>query len=380
MRRSLLLLSASGLAAGLAGQGTFVVPSKAINNQPGAVWYDNAPQSYPLWGTSSSSTNARVQYLYDVVDIPIAAGNLTAVDVRAPVGYSLLASTFQTTIDVSMGPNSPTQASRTFASNHGVATATVFSGALNMPAASNGPWPRPWQTIPFSQPAAYVASAGQSLVIDFQTTSSSSQRSWSVEGMRAEYGRSTSEHYQSNCLNSGGNRSGGWGWSPSGLVPGGSFYLSLSGYPQNTPSLAANALFFGLQGQGAQFGAFTTPFPITNLGLPAPAGCDWSIGILGGAGYAMTYRSLSSSAQLEFPSGFVFPNTPSIAGMNFYTQNIALDVDPVGGPSLFPSIAIQWLIGTGNTIPCARVSSISSTRPTTGSVSASEAAVLQFTY
>lgn len=296
------------------------------------------------------------------------------------MGYRNSASTFQTTIELSVGPNSPQNASRTFASNHGPSPSTVFSGGLNMPVESSGSWPRPWVTIPFSQPVGYVQTAGQSLVIDFLTTASSSQSGWALEGMRAEYGNSGVEHYQRNCMNSGGSPSGGWGWQPSGLVPGGTFYLSLSGYPTNTPSLATNALFFGLQGLGAQIGPFTTPFALANLGLPSQPSCEWAIELFGGVGYPMNYRQFTTSANLELTSGFRFPNTPSIAGTNIYTQNIALDLDPVAGPVLFPSIAIEWLIGTGNTIPASRVATLGSSTPTSGSVAASEAAVLRFVH
>jgi hypothetical protein len=382
MRTTLLPISLVGLAALAPAQNSFVVPSKAQNNQPGAVWYDSAPQSYPLWGTTSTSTFGRVQYLYDVGDIGLGGGLLQGMDVRPPTGYTMAAATYQTTIVVSMGPNGPTQASSVFGNNHGANPVTVFSGALNMPADPNAPWPRTWQPIPFSQPVPYIPAAGPSLVVEFQTSSSSTGRGWTLEGIRAELGRATTEHYQSNCRNSGGTASGGWSWQPTGLVPGGAFYVSLSGYPTNTPSLAANALFFGTSGLGSPFGPFTTPFPLANLGLPAVAGCDWSIEIAGGVGYTMNYRQYSTSAALELPSGTVnFPSNPALAGLNLYTQAIALDTNATSGMmELFPSIAIEWLIGTGNTVPCTRVSGIGSSLPTSGSVGRSEAAVLQFRY
>ena len=72
----------------------------------------------------------------------------------------------------------------------------------------------------------------------------------------------------------------------------------------------------------------------------------------------------------------------SFAGATFYTQNLAVDFDSITGQAnLFPSIAIEWLIGTGNTIPCTAVRNLSSSAvPATGSVSQSEAAVTQFWY
>ena len=95
--------------------------------------YDRAPQIYPLWGTTSSSSNGRAQYLYDVADIPISAGNLLGMSVRAPTGYTHQASTYQTTIMISMGPNAPSNANSVFTNNHGVSPATVVDSPLAAP-------------------------------------------------------------------------------------------------------------------------------------------------------------------------------------------------------------------------------------------------------
>ena len=254
----------------------------------------------------------------------------------------------------------PGSASGTFAANHGANVTTVFTGALNVPATTSVPWPAAFVTpIPFAQPVGWNAAAAQSLVIEYQTTGSSNGQSWSMEGLRAEWGFNTNERFQSNCHNSVGNASNSWGWNPSGLVPGGTFNLSMYNYPQN-PSLVTNALFFGLTGQGSQFGPLVTPFLLTSLGLPSTANCNWSIGILGGAGFPMNYRTSGTSAYLEM-SNVPLPNSPSFAGATFYTQNLAVDFDSITGQAnLFPSIAIEWLIGTGNTIPCTAVRNLSS--------------------
>ncbi len=315
----------------------------------------------------------------DVSDIPIASANLAAVRLRQPDNYQQQAGTFQTTIAVSVGPRSPASASTSFASNHGQNLVTVFTGGLSLPATTSSAWPAPWQVpIPFASPVPYSNTAGQSLVIEFQTTGSSNQRSWSLEGYRAEVGNSMTELYQSGCTHSGGTASGGWGWSSQGLVPGGTFQLNLSGYPLNNPSLAANGLFFGVAGQGSPIGGLITPFPVTALGLPSPAGCQWAIDISGGS-YPMAYRQTTGtnpSAYLQM-SGVPIANSPSLAGISFYTQNLALDLVS-GSPSLFPSIAIRWYIGPGTPILASRVLSLSSSIQPSGSVAQSTAASLAF--
>ncbi len=375
---SLLAVACGGC---LVAQNTFVVPSKANTTEPGALYYDSAPQSYPFWGTTGTTTESRVQYLYDAADIPVNGVALNSVSVRQPRGYTVTGTTVNTTITVSVGPNGPNGASSSFANNHGQNATVVHTGAINLPQLSAvSTWPAAWQTpIPFASPVAYQPAMGQSLVIEFQTTSNTAARSWTLEGYRAEWGFSRSEYYQSSCRNSGGNASGGWSWQPSGLVPGGSFYLNLSSYPSGTPSLANNALFFGVQGLGGQVGALTTPFALSSLNLPADPSCNWGISIING--FPMQYVDSGTSGSLRMQSVGI-PNDPNLINAQFYTQNLALDVDAAGMPQLFPSIAIRWVLGTGNTVPCTRVSTIydPSSPRTTGSVARSEGAALQFGY
>lgn len=382
MKRLSIPLAATCLASVVAAQANnFVVPSKVNTYQPGSVWYDAAPQSYPLWGSTGTTTFSAAQYLYDATDIPIGSGLLQALSFRAPHNYNLAADTFSTTVIVSASPTAVTSPSTAMAANHGPAPVTVFTGSLNVGASPNGTWPSAWQApLPFAAPVPWSNATAQSLVVEFQTTGSGTGRSWSLEGLRAEYGFSNTEHYQGTCHNTAGNASNSWGWNPQNLVPGGVFDLYLYNYPQN-PSLATNALFIGLSGLGSPIGPWVTPFPLANLGLPAPPNCNWSIDILGGAGYPMSYVTSGTSAYLRL-TGLPLPNTPTLAGAQFYTQNLAVDFDvTTGQPLLFPSIAIKWTIGTGNTIPCSAVRGLSSTAvPTTGSVQQSEAAVFQLWY
>ena len=168
------------------------------------------------------------------------------------------ASTYQTTIVLSVGPNGPTSTSATFADNHGVKT-TVFSGAVSLPTFGGGSWPTPWESaIPFSQVFPYSASAGQSLVVEFTTTDSTSKLPWRLEGYSMEKGFGDTEHVQLQCFNSAGRTSLQASLSNGlSLVPGGTLSHSLRSYPRNTPSLAINALLIGTEGLGASIGPFT---------------------------------------------------------------------------------------------------------------------------
>ncbi|MBK8978108.1 MAG: hypothetical protein IPM29_19560 [Planctomycetes bacterium] len=388
MNKLLLASVASGLALAAFARAqtqTFVVPSKGNLSAPGAVWNDRASQIYVLWGTTSATLQgSHTQYLYDHNDIPIQAANVSAMLYRTHWQDNLTTgSSYTLSISLSNGPNLPAGASTTFANNHGPNLTQVFSGTINQPAVSSSPsWPAPWQApIVFSQPFPYIAGAGQSLVVDIDTTASSAQRTFQIEGYRLEAGNAAFEYYDSDCRNSAGGTSGGFGWSPETLIPGGSLSLSVSGAPPATPSFANNAMFFALGGRGTPFGPFTTPFPLTSLGVPAPATCEWATGNIV-LGVPVRYNDYGTSASLSFATPVPIPNLPALAGATFYTESIGLDM--VGGqPSLFPLTTIAHTIGTGITIPASRVNRLydsTGASPTTGSVKNSEAATFQFVY
>lgn len=378
----LLAITAVALSASVAAQQTFVVPSKANTTQPGLVYSDSSTQSWPFFGSTSTSSACRVQYLYDVADIPTPAAALTALAVRRPANSSGAVATYQTKITLSVGPNSSANANVTFASNHGI-TATVFNGAVSLPALIGSPWPAPWQTpIAFTQPFTYAAALGSSLVVEFETTSSSTNATWAIEGYRAEVGNSSTELYQANCRNSGGLVSGSWGWNPPGLVPGGSLSFSLGGYPINTPILANNVLFISTSGLGSSVGPFITPFDLSLI-APSQPNCRWAIDVVNAVSVPMVYQQFTSSANLSLTPALPIANTRFMANRNLYTQNLALDVDTNSNPVLYPSLAIKWLIGTGNRVPVSLVRAVynpTGTLPPTGTVSISDGASLQFTY
>lgn len=376
-----LALTVSIPLAPASAQGSFVVPSKALTTAPGATANDASIQSYTFWGTTGTSQWARVQYLYDVTDIPIPGGFLMALAVRAPHNSAQTAQTFTTNILVSNGPNAPNSASTNFANNHGVNVVTVHSGPVNLPATASGTWPSPWQpAIPFAQPVTYASAIGPSLVVDFETTAAGT-RSWSLEGWQADAGNTRSEFYQSNCKHSGNAPSGGWSWTSTGMVVGGSLLWYLNGYPNNTPSLAVNAAFFGFTGVGSQVGPFTTPFLLSNLGLPSQPNCQFAIGFVDG--WPMSYVSgttTPNSSTLRLPN-VPIPNVPAVGGLNLYGQNVALDTDPSSGQTLlFPSIAVRFTIGTGAAVPVSRVLALGSAPVATGSVTRSNGASLRVDY
>lgn len=370
------------LAAGITAQQAFVVPSKANTTQPGLIYFDNAPQVFVFWGTTSASSGARTQYIYDVADIPLASGVLNSLAVRSPVGYSQTASTYNTLITLSVGPNSSTTASSQYAANHGVATA-VFSGQINMPAATSTVWPAPWQApVPFAVPFTYQSSLGSSFVVEFETTASSAQQVWSIEGYRAEVGNSRTEYYQSTCRHSGNASSGGWSWNSGGLVPGGNLVLNLAGYPINAPQMASNVLFLSTGGLGSQVGPFITPFDL-NLVVPAQPNCRWAIDVVNAVSLPMVYRQYTTYAQLELTPSIPIPNHPSLRNRVLFTQNLALDFDVANNPVVFPSIAIRWLIGTGNPVPVSLVRATYdpvNPPPASGALSRSEGASMQLNH
>lgn len=376
---ALVVASLPGLAI---AQSTFVVPSKANTTQPGRTYFDSSVQSWPFYGSTSASNACRVQYLYDVADIPTPVAVVTALAVRKPANSGGNAATYQTQITMSVGPNASAAPTSSFAANHGTAV-TVFNGSISLPTVTGAAWPAPWQTpIALSAPFTYVAASGNSLVVEFETTSSSTNATWALEGYRAEIGNSGNELYQSNCRNSGGQASGGWGWNSGGLVPGGNLSFSLSGYPINTPSLANNILFISTAGLGSPIGPFITPFDLS-LVAPAQANCRWAIDIVNAVSVPMVYQQSTSSASLALSPALPIANTPFMANRNLYTQNLAIDVDSSSNLVLFPSIAIKWLIGTGNRVPVSNVRAVynpTGGSPATGSIAVSDGASLQFTY
>ncbi len=381
MSRSVLPFAFLCLVVPLAAQtNSVVVPPRALTVRPGSVWRDAAHQNRALWGSSGPVVYSRTQFLYAARDIGVLPLLLRGVSFRAPYDLSQAAATYTTTIVVSDAPISPAAALPDFARNHGPSPTTVFSGPLNLPATFPVTWPQPFvPMIPFVKAVPWSGVISPSLVLDYQTSASSNGRSWTMEGVKAEYGYVRAVHSQPNCRHSGGGTSSGWGWDGNGLVVGGMFQLRLTGYPLN-PSLSTNALFFGVSGPGSPFGSFVTPFALTGLGLPAPANCSWSIGVLG-AGYPMTQTASISGADLLL-ANVRLPSTAAFGGAVFYTQNLALDVDPVlGTPNLFPSIALEWHIGTGNRVACSTVAHVSASGiPKQGGVWQSEGAVTQFWY
>ena len=126
-RPQLVLVGASLAMPVLAQTNHFVVPRKALTTQPGAIWYDAAPQFYPLWGSTGTTVFSCAQYLYDVSEIPAASALLQAVSFRSPHNYQQQAATYQTTVLVSESMVAPGSASGTFASNHGANGTTVFT-------------------------------------------------------------------------------------------------------------------------------------------------------------------------------------------------------------------------------------------------------------
>ncbi len=376
MRRIAPLLLVSGLAA----QTPFVVPSKATLAAPGAVWSDAAVQPFVLWATTGTDSAARVQYLYDVTDIAAPVATLAGLRMRPPHDQQLATGgTFTTSITLSTGPLAPSQASPTFAANHGANALTVFTGAINVPGFGAQPWPSSWfATVAFSQPFAYARAAGQSLVVEFRTTASTATRFTGLEGYRIEGGRLDFEVFDSDCFNSSGQAPGGVGWDPVSLIPGGSISIDWSGAPPATPLYAANVVLWSARGVGGAFGPLFAPFPISALGVPANPGCDLAVGapLTTSVG---TYRDWGNSFASLQVRGVAIPANPNLAGAWIHTQPVGLDLVN-GVPSFFPLQAARWTVGTGIRVPVAEVRSTydpNGSAPATGTVLDSEGVTLE---
>ena len=356
-RRCLALSFLGCVLAPLAAQSAIVVPSRATAAEPGTTRNDAAPQDHVFWGTARDYVHARQQSLYDVQDIALSAAMFRSIALRPPVGATLPATTVD--LDVRLGTtlDSTSQLRSRFEWNARFGLSTVHSGPVNLPAVRPSTvWPAPWiPALPFAAPFAYARSSGASLLVEFRVRSNSARTPWIVEGYHADWGRADLEHSRPDCVNVAGFPSTVVEGQIPGLYPGGYFTAGYGRYPQQMPSLATNALLFGATGVGSQLGGFTTPFALRRLGIPAAPECELAIAPL--LGTPMTYRpgSIISGLYGSLSLTFVLPNDPGLAGVSFYTQSVALQTEPSGANTWFPSAAQRWEIGTGATIPCSSV-------------------------
>lgn len=378
MNPSLLIRVLSTLALTLASgaaQGGFVVPSKALTREPGVLYEDSMPQPTPFLSLAGAFGASRSLYLYDVADITLQSGLLTGMAVRPPADHGVPSVRCVTRITVSVSSANAFAPSPVFADNHGVQT-SVFDGTLDLGARSASRWPAHWESpIAFAAPLPYDRRAGTSLAVEFETRSSTAPGIWHLEGYTTEFGKMAIEFSQPSCGN--GGRSWVTPWSPPGsLAPGGTFALEFSGYPQATPSLAANVLIVSTSGLGSQMGNVRTPFPLSWL-APSHPNCAWAIGVNDAIAVTMRYER----GRLALRPGLPIPHLPSMANRLLFAQNIAIDTDSLNRPVLLSSPAVRCLIGTGNPLPASMVSALfdpRGPRPAAGTLYASNGATLRF--
>lgn len=296
------------------------------------------------------------QVMYDVGAIGLPSSAMTSLEVRPPAIDPPIFTTggsMQLTIQMSVSPMPSSSMSRTFAANRGPAPTTVFSGTVSWPSGS-GPvsWPGAWQPVAtFTTPFPYTPIAGGSLVVECWASGNTAQQPWTIEEYRVADGDSRSVFQHSIwplpvCLSSANVRAGS-GWAGVQCVPGQSWNILYGSYPNQVPSLAVNALFFGFRGPGAAFGGFTLPVPISSFGLTSPFGCELAIEPV--VGVPMQYLSVGSPGGLNsslWIPGFNMPNDPGLVNTSFFTQAVAVDTI-AGSPSLISSSAVEWTFGSG---------------------------------
>ncbi len=359
----LVLLACTGAVA---AQSTFVVPSA------NATTGGNAAESTLAIGRPGQ-TPVRAQYLWNVTDIPIQAGVLQSMDLRA---YASLRTsnppgTLAMTLDMSVGPNSSSTVSSTFASNHGPLVVRAFAGNLNLPLQNSAPAPQPWSvSIPFSTPFPYVPPQAQSLVADFVVTNYTTigTDSWVFDAAATVYitqgQRFSNGNAQSTCRFSTGsyNNSLSYRQPARGTV----WFLSYGSVLPNAITIGV----LGTQGVGGTFGGLALPI---DLGLVGAPGCSWNVDV------ALSVPMLSdANGNARWPD-IMIPNDPGIVGGQFFDQ--ALIVDPAANAfGAVASWSSRWVVGDATPPEGARVTRTANTgNSPTGTVD-STVVVARFAY
>ena len=352
-----------------------VVPSAAATNRPdcpnGNAWY-----TANVWYSTSSATiphDSHAQLIYDVSDVMTPAGLWNSLDYRRPglnqqntyLGNVNNAGTTNATIILSWSTTALANVTNTFATNVGGSPVTVLSGMVNLPA---GPaaaiWPHPWNNIPFTTPYVWIRPPTGTLVVDILQTGNTSTSAWYLEMQGPNNGgRSANGNAPSTCKNSALGYANSIGYSGT-LMPGGQWYVSYGGLPNNAPGFA----WIGSQGIGGTYGGLLLPIDLGVIGAP---GCF----IHASVDYAIPLTAAGTSAR--WPT-IQLPNDPSLAGAFFYDHSIWLDAaaNALGAVVGWSS---RWGIGTGLGAPAAMVSATgTSAMNATGSLAQQTGVTLRF--
>lgn len=377
------LLGLVGSAVGLAAQAALVVPQRALQRAPGAVWNDQSLEGSVFHGRLVGLTAARTQYRIDVAEFgPAGVWDLRSLAGRPFVQIDNRTTTVTTSLSLSSTTSAHDAAVPTFAANHGTDRRVVFQGTLSLPATAGGRWPAAWSpALPFSAPFRFDGRRTPTLTVEFDTTANSRGEVWVLEGYRAEAGAMFVPGGGISCIHSGGRVAGQVGVSEQDLLPGGALRLTFSGLPSNRPSLRLNALLFGTTGLGGRVGPFTAPVALTALGIDAPPGCELSIGDLVGPPLSMAWFDFpGGQAQLRLPAPLPIPDRSWVRGMSLYLQAFAMDVSS-RGPEVISTVPAGIVIGPGTPIFATRISEAydpAQGAPTQGRVEPGRLASLRF--
>jgi len=311
-----------------------------------------------------SSGHSHLQTLYHLSELSAVYGkSLQSIALRRPTQLqnNNSATALALSIDVSLSPVVPSNASTTFANNHGSNKMRVFAGTLNLPATPyNGGNPSPFEApIPFSQ--SFPMSVGRndaSFVLDTVCTANSAGQTWYVDSVRIGAGFMQNELAEPSCSNSIGQP------SLSIMVPdldqpyvGGTFGISFLNLPTNVSSLGASRCALGAQGVGGSWGGLTLPIVLNQYIANSPPGCKWANDYL--VDMPMQYSPTAGTLTL---SPFAIPNDGALTGSEFVVQGICTDTVNTR-LSLFPTSAWRCKLGSGARIPHSTVKRLADTTP-----------------
>lgn len=331
-------------------------------------WRGPSAQLALFYAPSSVTQNvARVQMLYPLAEVG-AVGSIQRLSFRQPSsGSTNSAGSIDVDVRIATSVADPDAPAATFAANADLSAPSVFVGSVSLPATSAGPWPQPWQVIvPLQVPFVLAPAANhRSLVIDVRSRNNTAESSWAVEAYDVDRGDGATHLSQPNCMFPGGQVQRQWSMRTDTLVPGGRLDFILGDYPANQTSVANNALMLGTRGRGGTLGGATLPVALTSLGVPAPVNCEWTVEPL--ISGPMELVTQTWGAWLQTGLLYRLPDTPAVSGLRFFAQNVAV-VQSAAGPQLFPSIAVEFVVGSGARPRGSTVASSGFANPTQGGV------------
>ena len=370
------------LLHGTAAAQSFVLPPSA---NVVSSYQTNTTLLYGSRTTTWRRNEARTQILYDSTAIPIGAAVLKSLQFRTvtstPIGPVQSPSTsIDLDINLSVSTTHHTAASKTFANNVGNAPAKVFKGKVHLPVGTSGTWPRPWQAaVPFTSPFVYIRTAGTSFVVDVVAKNSTSQYPWWLEEYGPDIGATRMYAPDIRC-STFNNRHPGIQFRPDHVILGGTFWHSSCCYANNT-SLAQNAMVLGLRGPGEMAGNLRLPIDLQSLGISARPFCALMVDPLLTLPLKLTLGTGSApTTRLSFGPVSI-PNHPNFIHLEFFTQNLMMDSDPVTqAQAVYSSLAMKWRVGTGAKLPASNLYSRGDSTAANGSLYIGRAVTLRFNY